>query len=334
MMGYDESVFKTDFQFNGPQGQPVYSKRIPITFKNNQNASRTVYFSNYFDWMGQVREYSLLPISKNLKNILETGLWGMATNFVKFSFFKQLVADDVLEIRLWLNRVSGEKKAVFDLKFEWLRVLPNNKFEEIALSEQRISWIKITGHGEGYVDYLPESIQKFMDLMKPKEEIETQQSKLFLNFSLNKEIKNYSRKGPLLSEQIFITALEESNLVGNIYFSNYGKWLGKTRDLYFFQFMPQYYLGIQNTKEFFCTNCEIQYLNEAMPFDKIKVKMFLNKVYETGLELYFEFFKENEDVMSKRLAFATHTIVWGAISEGVFMPEKLPKVLQSQFNLG
>jgi len=331
-MGYDESVFKTDFDFNGPQGQPVYMKRIPITFKNNQNASRTVYFSNYFDWMGLVREYSLLPISKNLREILETGLWGMATNFVKFRFFKQLVSDDVLEIRLWLNRVSGQKKAVFDLKYDWLRVLPNNKLEEIATSDQRISWIKITGHGEGYVESLPESIQEFMDLMRPKEEI--QELKIMSHqVDLGKEIIDCSRKRPLLSEQTFVTALEESNLVGNIYFSNYGKWLGKTRDLYFFEIMPKFYLGAQNIREFFCANCDINYLNEAMPFDKIKVKMFLNKVFENSLELYFEFYKDNSGGVEKRLAFASHTVIWGYNSKGEFVAEKLPQVIHNNLNL-
>lgn len=330
---YDNSVFKTDLQFNGPQGQPVYVKRFPVTFKNNQNASRTVYFSNFFDWVGQVREYSLSPIINELKDALQTGLWGMATNFLRIKFLGQLVANDVLEVRFWLERVSGQNNAVFDLKFDWLKVLPNNRFEKIAWSEQRISWIKITGHGEGHVAGLPIFMQKFMDFMKPKQIPGRQPERPYLpkvNLDLGQEIASFAAARPLLSEQIFSTTLEESNLVGNIYFSNYGKWLGKTRDQYFFKIVPRFYLGNKSNEEFFCLDCEINHLAEAMPFDNIKVRMFLDRIYKKGLELYFEFFKELTTSPPKRLAFATHTVICGTNIDGNFRTTNLsPEVLSA-----
>ena len=42
--------------------------------------SRSVYFCSYFDWIGEVREFALLPILKQLAGIFETKEWGVATN--------------------------------------------------------------------------------------------------------------------------------------------------------------------------------------------------------------------------------------------------------------
>ena len=58
-------------------------ERFPVTFKNTQNIGKSVYFSNYFNWIGELREYSLYPIKDELTRLLETRKWGMATNHVK-----------------------------------------------------------------------------------------------------------------------------------------------------------------------------------------------------------------------------------------------------------
>jgi len=322
--GYKEDLFKTDMTFSGPEGQPVYVQRFPVTFKNTQNLGKSVYFTNYFSWIGELREYSLYPIKSQLTHLLESGKWGMATNHVKLKILGVLKTDDVVETRLWVKQIMGDKNSILDLIFDWYKVLHNGEIERVAYSEQRVSWIQIIGHGLGRVEAFPKSINKFIESMKPKiKSIINEENIAYpINFNIGKKIADFSTYRVLLMDKNFETSLEESNLVGNIYFANYGKWLGKTIDLYFFNIMPELYIDSQFEKELFCTNCEIYHLNEAMPFDKIIVKMYLNKIFENGIELYFEFFKE-----SQRLAYATYQTIYGTNKKESFISEKLPPQL-------
>jgi len=330
-LGYDRNIFKSDITLTGPDGQVVYVQRFPITFKNVQSLGKKVYFSNYFSWIGDVREYSLYPIRQELIKFLESGKWGMATNHVKLQILGNLKTDDLVEVRLWADRILGDKDSVLDLKFDWFKVLPNGKFERVAFSEQRVSWIEITGHGEGRVESFPASIKKFVNSMRPLKSLdaETKRFSYPTNLLLGDEIESFSLKKPLLRKEIFSTSLEESNLVGNIYFANYGKWLGKIEDCYFFEKYKNSYIKNIKLNELFCTNCEIYHLKEAMPYDKIIVNLYLEKVYKRGVALYFEFFKESSDSHVERLAYAEQTLVWGSNKLGSFISEDFPLALLS-----
>ena len=48
-LGFDESIFGVEIDYSGPQNQVVFSKSFPVTFKTNQQLSRRVYFTNYFE---------------------------------------------------------------------------------------------------------------------------------------------------------------------------------------------------------------------------------------------------------------------------------------------
>ena len=311
-LGYDRNIFKTDITLSGPQGQVVYVQRFPITFKNVQGVGKRVYFSNYFGWIGDVREYSLYPIRDELIKLLESGKWGMATNHVKLQIIGSLKTDDIVESRVWAQRIWGEKDSVIDLMFEWFKVSSEGQLEKVAIGEQRVSWIQITGHGEGRVEAFPISIKKFFDSMRPlkSEGVGNQARSYPSNLSLDKEICNFGIKRLYLSEKQFSTSLEESNLVGNIYFANYGKWLGKVTDEYFYKTIKNGDSSIALQNEFFCTNCDIYHLKEAMPFDQIEVKLHLERVFKRGVVLYVEFFKQTSTQKLERLAYATQTLVW------------------------
>jgi len=81
-----KELFRTpafDVIKNGPQGQEIFVQRLPVTFKHNSQLSRTVYFSNYFYWVGDVRDCSAWPGLKGIAQQFSTGNWGMVTNNTK-----------------------------------------------------------------------------------------------------------------------------------------------------------------------------------------------------------------------------------------------------------
>ena len=143
-------------------------QRFPLTFKNVQHLNKNVYFTNFFDWIGGIRECGLYPIRKKLIDLLESGAWGMATNHVMLKISEPLRANDLVEVRLWIRGVPSEQASVMDLMFDWFKVLPGGAFRKVASSEQRVSWIKIIGRGQGIRDVFPKAIQEFVDLAKPR----------------------------------------------------------------------------------------------------------------------------------------------------------------------
>lgn len=309
--GFDEGAFGIQVDYSGPQGQYVFAKQYPVTFKTNKLMSRRVYFTTYFDWMGELREYSIHPIMDKLADMLETGGWGLATNWVKLQVLGELRGNDLVTGRVWMEESGGRSESIFDICYEWKKRISRNEYERTAFCRQRASWIKITGHGQGSIEELPESIKGFMDSMRPRREEVKPLEKLnepLRGLKIGKEVKQFQNKH--LMDYTFDTSLENSNLVGNIYFSNYARWLGAVGDLYFYRLIPDYYKGNGANGELVCVNCDVDHLREGMPFDRVLTRMYLNTLYQNGMDLSFEFYLRRGSEIARKLAVARQKLIW------------------------
>jgi enediyne polyketide synthase len=314
--GFDEKLFGIDLDYSGPQKQLVFTKKFPVTFRANQHLSRRVYFTNYFKWIGEMREYGSYPIFGDLAKMSEKGGWGMATNWVKLEILGEVKPGDIIEGRLWIENVTGNMDEIIDMAFEWRCLSIDGKYVRVATAKQRITWLKILGHGIAKVEKLPDFLRKFFDGMRPK--IETispliSLPEIYNNLDRGKQIfslKNMIKDKHKLYEEVFPTSLENSNLIGNIYFANYVEWLSTVRDRYIYKLIPQYFRGLGEKGELICLSCNIDHLNEAMPFDDILVQMYLDSVYECGIDFHFEFYLLRENTLNKKLAFGKQKAVW------------------------
>ena len=331
-LGYGGKYFHFGADYSGPQQQLVTIKKFPVTFKNNKLKSRRVYFTSYFDWIGEIREFSLLPILRQLADIVETKEWGVATNNVLLDIHGELRGGDIVEARLWLGRRLNDN--VFDLDLEF-RKLDGNNIEKVATATQRVSWVKILGHGMARVNRLPLFLEDIMQKMSSKSDNPSAAQSLNEPYSpLQKNCnipttgnilqifrnalyvqnkiqfgelaKNFSDKKHFLKELKIQTTLEESNLVGNVYFANYPIWIGRVTDYFFYSIWPELYTHDDINNEFVSIQCKIDHLNEAMPFDSISVRMYLSKLFVNGLVLRYEVFSNNE----KKIAIATQSLIW------------------------
>jgi len=315
-IGYDENAFRVELSYSGPQEQLVFIKRYPITFKSNKLLSKRVYFTSYFDWMGEIREQSASPIMEYLAGKFESGVWGIATYSTKLKILGELKASDVLEANFWAEETESKIKGTYDLCIDWKKITPHQAKERVAFSRQRIIWVKIISRGIAKAVDLPEFIEIFMDTMKPRIEKKKQLEELPERYSMLKKgkellsLKSQIENKYLLLEKVVNTTLEHSNLIGNIYFSNYAKWLAMVMDLYFYKVIPEYYQGLAEKGELVCINCEINHLNEAMPFDDILIKMYLDTLYTNGIDLGFDFYLMNGEKGNKKLANAKFEGIW------------------------
>ncbi|MBW2737260.1 MAG: SDR family NAD(P)-dependent oxidoreductase [Deltaproteobacteria bacterium] len=340
--GYEEITKKRHFELikGGPQGQDVFIQRFPVTFRPNAQLSRTLYFSNYFFWLGEVREAGVWPVLGKVAQQFPTSKCGMVTNYTKAQILGEATAGDQIEVRLWFSGNHGPADSTMDVNFDFRKMLKNGDYERLAWCKHQATWVKILDHGivkpEPYPDYYREFV--FMSGMLPRYDAPNLPDPLPEPLSgIVKQIKGekeaYISSGPIvrpvLSEQIIDTSLDNSNLVGNIYFANYYVWQGQIRDRYFFGLIPEYYRGTGRDGELLCLETRVNHLREAMPFDRIMVTMALRELKRQSAIFYFEYFLMDANNKRVKLAFGEQNAVWVKRDpDGKPVPAPFPAVVQ------
>jgi acyl-CoA thioesterase FadM len=287
--------------------------RFPLIFEDSSTISRRVNFSSYSKWVGKVRELFIADIMEKVKEQVASGAWGMATNFNQTEVFGEAKSDNVIEAHFQLKSIQDESYVEFVCY--WNKVLENGELELIAISRQGMTWVEIAGHGIIKKSPFPVYFRQFLEdrftsSMKRKP---AKKSKSLSSDKLGEklyEIKTTPDNRVILQEKVFETSLEDSNLVGNIYFSNYTVWQGVLRDQYFYHLAPELYKGIGEQGEWITISNDIQHLREAMPFDTILVEMSLAERYEYGIKLYFDYFKLDSNGTRRKLSFGIQHVVW------------------------
>ena len=342
--GYHDLVsmqsFKTIEQ-GGPQGQGVFIHRFPVSFKPNAQLSRKVYFSYYFYWLGEIREMSAWPILQTIGEQFATGKWGLVTNKSHMKFLGETTIKDQVEIRLWVSKSLGRKNPVMDLTVEYRKILPDGGFERLAWCEQQVTWVKILDHGIVEAEEYPEYYWNFVKTMLPRYDApntpEPIAEPLALLMNPEGDFEQYRAPAkpvvePVLFEKTIETSLENSNIVGNIYFANYYAWQGQVRDHYFYRIIPEFFRGVAENGELICLQTQVQHLREAMPFDRIIVTMALKSLKKYSVTFHFEYFKEEHDGKRTKLAFGEQQNIWVVRDEkGRPLPSVFPRPVIEAF---
>ncbi len=309
--------------------------RFPLTFKDVPSLSRKVSLSNYAVWMGKVRELSLTTVLDRIVEQFATGKWGMVTNFIQTEVFGEIESHEVVEVHLQIDRIEDD--SYIEIVCYWHKVMQNGDLELIATSRQGLTWVEIVGHGlvkiSPFPPYFSQFLQEKLAVMGNKEHIQVENHTLSTEL-LGEElftVKNDPVRRFLLQTGKFETSLEESNLVGNIYFSNYTTWQGRVRDQFFYQLAPELYRGTGEHGEWIALHSHIQHLREAMPFDTIEVQMSLLKRYQYGAKLLFEYYKLDADGQKQKLAFGEQDILWvKRDQQGNPIPAALPEAFEEK----
>lgn len=108
-------------------------------------------------------------------------------------------------------------------------------------------------------------------------------------------------------EYLHMVSFEETNLIGNVYFSNYLKWQGICRERFLQEKAPGVLKDIQNGLALVTLSCSCNYRSELLAFDQVLVCMYLVAVQQHKLKMRFEYLKlspEGEQLMAE----GTHEI--------------------------
>ncbi len=331
----EDDTAEGHFVAGGPLGQKIFTCRFLLGLKDSSTIGGDVYFASYFRWLGKVREEALKPIGELIADQFYNGHF-MVTNFTRTEIFGYVRNHETIEARAWVDKVFGADNSSLLLNFEWSKLTAGGAAKPVAFSQQQVSWIKTVGHG--VVEQVP-CPEFFMDFLRKNSLLpETETADIKDDLSGNQAISaeqlgktlyegNVIGDGDLLKESVFDTSMEHSNLAQNIYFSNYFTWQGHLRDRYLFDISPEQYRGMGRQGQLACVDCQIHHLREAMPFDRIAVTMKLQRLYERGVSLFFEYFKVDSSGVKQKLAYGSHTLAWVRVDgSDAYAPQSLPEV--------
>ena len=296
----------------GPRGQVVFVLRFPLTFRGSANPFRTAYFSNFAEWMGKARELSGIEqtgFHKRLFELFGSDVHGGVTNSFETTLFGRAGQSDVIEGHFWMEECSETEYTVV---CDWRRLpFPSGEVERVAFSRMRTSSVEIRGPNEVKTAPWPEEFYRFLVGMNPSREWETLPESLPQGFSglqLGEALWSArdDAERPTLARRVFPTSLQDSNLVGNLYFGNYSAWQGRLRDEFFHTLAPEYFNGRQSKAQLECLSFGTRHLREAMPFDQIEAVMQLSAVYDGGVDLWFDFHRVDSTGSREKLAVGEH----------------------------
>jgi enediyne biosynthesis thioesterase len=117
---------------------------------------------------------------------------------------------------------------------------------------------------------------------------------------------------------------EETNVVGNVYFANYFVWQGKCREAFLREYAPRVLEDFKAgfgmiTKESSCV-----FHQEAFAFQKILVRMRLEKLTRTMVAMLFDYLREEDDGRATLLAQGRQVAMWVSPEHQIAM---LPRYL-------
>lgn len=330
LAGYDPSAYTID----GDEQTRQLIIRWPVIFKECANLDKSILFTHYFEWMGKIREMAMQPIVEPLGAQLATGQWGMVTNGSAVRVLGEAQLGDTIEVRYWVQRAPHQPDATIDLRFDWRRIDRQGRQERIALGEMRTTWVALIGHGQVRAEPMPDYFQAFIDARTPPDAARFRPEPLpeplagATPGALLFERPAGPTPGPLLARRTFETSLQDSNLVGNIYFANYYTWQARLIDQYLYGLIPQTFRAMGALGALRCVATRVDHLVDAMPFDTIEVSLSLDALHECGVTFGFDYFRVQPDGSRQKLAVGRQECLWITRQTGVSHPGALPAALR------
>ena len=113
-----------------------------------------------------------------------------------------------------------------------------------------------------------------------------------------------SRANTQVYEYRHVVGFAETNVVGNVYFTNYLSWQGRCRELFLQEQAPQVADEVRKGLLLATTRCSCDYFSELFAFDEVAVRMYLHETNANRISLQFDYVKltDDEEVLVARSA--------------------------------
>jgi enediyne biosynthesis thioesterase len=88
-----------------------------------------------------------------------------------------------------------------------------------------------------------------------------------------------------------VVSFQETNLVGNVYFTNHLAWQGRCRELFLREHAPDVISQLGRDLSLATVSCSCEYFAELAVFDEIVVRMRLAELVQNRMRLGFELWR-------------------------------------------
>jgi enediyne biosynthesis thioesterase len=86
-----------------------------------------------------------------------------------------------------------------------------------------------------------------------------------------------------------VVTLEDTNLVGNVYYASHVRWQGRCRDLFLRDHAPQIIDELRRDLRLVTTRCACDYFAELSVFDVVSVRMRLVELAPSRITMAFDY---------------------------------------------
>jgi enediyne biosynthesis thioesterase len=86
-----------------------------------------------------------------------------------------------------------------------------------------------------------------------------------------------------------VVGLDETNVVGNVYFAHFVRWQGRCRELFLRERVPGLIAELGDGLKIFTLACSCEYVAEVFAFDEIAVRMRLAELTQTQVAFTFDY---------------------------------------------
>lgn len=104
-------------------------------------------------------------------------------------------------------------------------------------------------------------------------------------------------------------SFQDTNLVGNVYFSQYFSWQGKCRESFLFDHAPQVVDDFKIGYGMITKNSSCNFVREAFAFDRILIEMYLKELTRIGATMCFDYYRR-EPEGKVLLAQGSQAVMW------------------------
>jgi enediyne biosynthesis thioesterase len=90
-----------------------------------------------------------------------------------------------------------------------------------------------------------------------------------------------------------VVTLEETNLVGNVYFSNYLRWQGHCRERFLMERAPGVLRALTDDLALVTVSCRCDYFSELYVTDTVELRMTLGGIDGNRVSMTFDYYRIN-----------------------------------------
>lgn len=120
-----------------------------------------------------------------------------------------------------------------------------------------------------------------------------------------------------------VVTLDETNLVGNVYFAHYLHWQGHCREMFLAEHAPGVLRALQDGELAMVTvSCAMDYYTECFAFDEIDIAMTLHAASGNRITMDFDFCRG-----SSLTARGNQTVACMRRGNGAVQPAEIPAEL-------